>query len=163
MPAQGLAVRIEGLSKTFVGTRALDDVSLDVAVGEVHALVGRNGSGKSTLIKCLSGYYSPDPGVRSWWHGEPIEFAQLAKGAQLSKGRQRATADEHHPIRFVHQTLGLVNQLSTLDNFILHSDHTRTRAKTVAWKAEAAAAEELIGSFGADIDILRPLSDATPV
>ena len=53
-----------GLSKTFPGTKALDNVDFDVRAGEIHALVGHNGSGKSTLIKVLSGYHSPDPGAR---------------------------------------------------------------------------------------------------
>ena len=56
-------LRIEHLSKTFPGQVALNDVDLDVAAGEVHALVGQNGSGKSTLIKVLAGYHQPDPGA----------------------------------------------------------------------------------------------------
>ena len=60
------ALRIEHLSKTFPGQSALVDVDLDVAAGEVHALVGQNGSGKSTLIKVLAGYHQPDPGGSAW-------------------------------------------------------------------------------------------------
>ena len=44
---------------------ALTDVSLDIRIGEVHALVGQNGSGKSTLIKTLAAYHTPDPGARA--------------------------------------------------------------------------------------------------
>ena len=68
------ALRIEHLSKTFPGQVALDDVSLDVAAGEVHALVGQNGSGKSTLIKILAGYHQPDPGDgQAWVDGRPLD------------------------------------------------------------------------------------------
>ncbi len=63
------ALRIENLSKNFGGVRALDAVSLTVARGEVHGLLGQNGSGKSTLIKILSGFHEPDPGARLWIDG----------------------------------------------------------------------------------------------
>jgi ribose transport system ATP-binding protein len=59
-PPPILAMR--GISKTFPGVRALDNVSLTVYPGEVHSLMGENGAGKSTLMKVLSGAYQADPG-----------------------------------------------------------------------------------------------------
>ena len=67
-------LRVESLSKTFPGTKALSDVNIDVKAGQIHALVGHNGSGKSTLIKVLSGYHSPDPGAQAWLDGEPVDI-----------------------------------------------------------------------------------------
>jgi len=54
------ALRMSGISKRFPGVHALDDVSLAVRKGTVHALMGENGAGKSTLMKCLIGIYAPD-------------------------------------------------------------------------------------------------------
>ncbi|WP_284988988.1 sugar ABC transporter ATP-binding protein [Arthrobacter sp. efr-133-TYG-120] len=58
----GFALEVVGLTKSFPGVRALDNVSFTVARGEVHSLVGENGAGKSTLIKLLTGVYTPDSG-----------------------------------------------------------------------------------------------------
>ncbi len=56
------AARLEGITKTFPGVVALDDVTFDVYRGEIHALVGENGAGKSTLVKVLDGLHRPDGG-----------------------------------------------------------------------------------------------------
>jgi ABC-type sugar transport system ATPase subunit len=56
------AARLQGISKHFGATLALDDVNFDVSFGEVHAVVGQNGAGKSTLIRILSGVHRPDRG-----------------------------------------------------------------------------------------------------
>ena len=50
------------VSKAFPGVQALDDVSLSIKAGEIHALIGENGSGKSTLAKCLAGVHQPESG-----------------------------------------------------------------------------------------------------
>jgi ABC-type glutathione transport system ATPase component len=66
-------LQIERLPNTFVGTRALNNVSIDVAAGEIHALAGANGSGKSTLIKTLAGFHRPDPGAEMWLNGGAVQ------------------------------------------------------------------------------------------
>src|SRR4051812_15049462 len=99
-------LRVEGVSKTFPGTKALSDVALDVMRGEIHCLVGHNGSGKSTLIKVMSGYHTPDPGAVAWFHGDPVAIGDLSGGGTGGGGR----------MSFVHQNLGLVNELDVVDN-----------------------------------------------
>ena len=55
-------LELKGVSKSFPGVKALDNVSLSVRPGTVHALMGENGAGKSTLMKCLFGIYKMDAG-----------------------------------------------------------------------------------------------------
>src|SRR5712692_3288183 len=100
-PVPILAAR--GLSKSFGGSRALDDVSLTVLPGEVHGLLGENGSGKSTLIKILAGYHAPDAGE--------LEVNGQSVKLPLHPGQFRGLG-----MSFVHQDLGLVNSLSVVEN-----------------------------------------------
>ncbi|MEB0165129.1 ATP-binding cassette domain-containing protein, partial [Glaciimonas sp. CA11.2] len=53
-------LKLENVSKSFPGVKALSDINLSVNKGEIHALLGENGAGKSTLMKVLSGIYRPD-------------------------------------------------------------------------------------------------------
>jgi len=64
-----VAVRAQGIEKSFLGVRALHDVDFDLRTGEVHGLVGENGAGKSTLVKIITGAYDPDAGrVEAFGH-----------------------------------------------------------------------------------------------
>jgi ribose transport system ATP-binding protein len=143
-------LRLEQLSKTFGGTRALRDVALEIAPGEIHALVGQNGCGKSTLIKTLAGYHDADPGALAWLDDEPFDLSAV-------------TDARHDRLRFVHQDLGLVTELSALDNLALSRGYARTRLGSINWSAQEKTARALIGRFGVDIDVHRPLMYATPV
>ena len=66
---------LKGLTKRFGGLTAVNNVSWDIAPGEVLALLGDNGAGKSTLIKCVSGVYQPDEG-EMWFGGEKRSFTK---------------------------------------------------------------------------------------
>lgn len=66
--------RAEGIGKTYPGVRANDDVSFDVAAGEIHALLGENGAGKSTLVKMIYGLVRPDEGAMTLG-GQPYQPA----------------------------------------------------------------------------------------
>ncbi|WP_437773410.1 sugar ABC transporter ATP-binding protein [Arthrobacter sp. KNU40] len=99
------ALRIENLSKTFAGQRALSDVSFSVPRGKITALLGMNGSGKSTLIKVLAGVYQPDP------------HAALAVGGTALSLPMTPHAAHQAGLRFLHQDVGLVDSLSIADNF----------------------------------------------
>ncbi len=105
-PGELLSVR--HLSKTFAGTRALDDVALDVDRGEVHALLGQNGSGKSTLIKILSGVHPQDSGEI------------LVDGERVVLGSPRDALQRG--IATVYQDLAMIPLLSISRNFFLGAE-----------------------------------------
>ena len=97
---------VRGLSKSFGGARALDDVSLTVLPGEVHGILGENGSGKSTLIKILAGYHVPDDGE--------LEVRGEAVKLPLHPGQFRELG-----MSFVHQDLGLIPSVSVVENLLV--------------------------------------------
>jgi ribose transport system ATP-binding protein len=144
-------LRIEHVSKTFPGQVALSDVSIDVAAGEVHALVGQNGSGKSTLIKILAGYHQPDPdGARAWVDGNPLT---------LGDG-QAATAAG---VRFVHQDLGLVGSLDAVENIALTAGYLKGPGGRIRWRQEIQRTKQALDSLGiANIDVRSPIDSLPP-
>jgi ABC-type sugar transport system ATPase subunit len=103
--ASGLAVEVRGISKRYGGARALDDVSVSVAAGEIHALVGENGAGKSTLGKIVAGAVLPDEG-EILLDGRNVDF--------------RSPRDAiREGITLIHQELALAPAMSVLDNVYL--------------------------------------------
>jgi ribose transport system ATP-binding protein len=149
-PDASSILRITGLSKTFPGTKALDNVDFDIRRGEIHALVGQNGSGKSTLIKILAGYHKADPGAHAWLGDQEFDLADVAR-------------ERHNQLRFVHQDLGLILELSASDNLALLGEFILDPIRRVKWKAQAESAYDLLAPFGLDINVNRPLAEATPV
>lgn len=133
---------ISGLSKSFPGLRALDDVSFAVRTGEVVALVGQNGSGKSTLVKILAGVHQPDPG-----------------SVVDTRGAGRDDATELH---FIHQDLGLVPMLSTVENLDLSRALGRRALLPTSTRRESARAEALLREFGVGFDVRAPVRTLTP-
>jgi ribose transport system ATP-binding protein len=105
-------ISMRGITKRFPGVIALDDVSLKVLPGELHAICGENGAGKSTLMKILSGVYQPDAGTMSVG-GRDIRFS----------GTREA---EDAGIAIIHQELALVDDLPVLANVFLGRER-RTR------------------------------------
>jgi ABC-type sugar transport system ATPase subunit len=149
VPSQPI-LEIEHLSKTFLGTRALVDVALTIEPQEVHALVGTNGSGKSTLIKVLAGYHEADPGGRAWLNGEelPLDASGSGQSSQL---------------RFVHQDLGLVSELSIMDNLALTRGYPLTRFGGIDWRQQRRATDEMLGRFGVELDVEQTVGAISPV
>src|SRR5438046_10539470 len=104
----GNLLSVRGITQRFPGVVALKDVSLELRVGEVLALMGENGAGKSTLMKILGGAYPPDEG-ELLIDGQPV----VLKGIADAKKRG---------IALIHQELMLVPQLSIASNIFLGNE-----------------------------------------
>ena len=102
---QNILLKMENISKSFPGVKALDNVSLTVHRGTVHALMGENGAGKSTLMKCLFGMYNKDGG-HIYLEGREINFKNSREA--LDNG-----------VAMVHQELNQALKRSVMDNIWL--------------------------------------------
>ena len=152
MDEQVAGISIRNLSKTFVGTRALDAVDLDIRPGEIHALAGGNGSGKSTLIKILSGVYEADPGGEIRFGDRVIKVDALTPAAAHATG-----------LRVVHQDLGVFPDLSVAENLSLGHGYETGPGARVRWRLVAARTRALIERFeipAKPTTMLRDLSRA---
>ncbi|WP_422739790.1 sugar ABC transporter ATP-binding protein [Micromonospora sp. WMMD729] len=129
-PAPLLALR--GIGKSFLGVRVLGDVDLDVAPGEVHAVVGENGAGKSTLMKIVSGGYAPDEGT--------IEFAGQPRAFHGPRDAQRAG------VGIIHQEFNLLPERTVAENVYL--GHEPLRRGLVDRRAMLDRTRELLTSIG---------------
>ncbi|MBI2720298.1 MAG: sugar ABC transporter ATP-binding protein [Rhizobiales bacterium] len=137
--ALAFPIELRGASKSFAGIRVLNDVSFDMRVGEVHALLGENGAGKSTLIKILSGLYRADEGEISI-NGRAVKFA---------------TPREAHAagIATVHQELLLFPELTVAENIFL-GQAPKTHWRLLDWQAMRQRARQLLDSLDSpDLDI----------
>lgn len=122
------------ITKEFPGVKALDDVSLEVQRGEIHALVGENGAGKSTLMNVLSGIY-PHGSYEGeiLYNGKPCHF-------------QKIRDSESRGIVIIHQELALVPYLSIAENIFLGNE--RGSAVNINWNETYAKADELLKTVG---------------
>jgi ribose transport system ATP-binding protein len=144
------AFRVGGLTKVFPGVVALDDFSLEIGSGTVHALVGPNGCGKSTFVKILAGVYKPDAYDEASIDGVPVQLGSA--DAALEAG-----------VRFVHQDLGVVGELDAVDNVALGLGYDRTSFRTVSWRDQRRTTRELLDRFGVAVALDVPLMLLTPV
>ncbi|MFG2077522.1 multiple monosaccharide ABC transporter ATP-binding protein [Nonomuraea maritima] len=138
-------LRMSGITKTFPGVKALQDVNLSVRQGEIHAICGENGAGKSTLMKVLSGVYPYGE-----YDGE-ITF----EGKRCEFGGIRDS--EHAGIVIIHQELALSPQLSIAENIFLGNE--RAKRGLIDWNRTNYEAAELMKRVGLRENPTTPISD----
>lgn len=128
---------VENLSKEFPGVKALDQVSLTIKKGEVHALCGENGAGKSTLIKILAGIYLKDGGTL-WFDGQEVDITTPHQSLKLG-------------IKVVFQELALIPEMSVAENVFLES-FPQKKSGAIDWKRMNTEAQALLERVGLSID-----------
>ena len=127
-------LEMRGITKTFPGVKALDNVNLSVRQGDIHALVGENGAGKSTLMKVLSGVYP-----YGTYSGE-IHY-------QGQERHLRGIADsEKLGIIIIHQELALVPLLSITENIFLGNEQAKNGV--IDWDAAEKRTHGLLDKVG---------------
>ena len=139
--------RMEGISKTFPGVKALDNVSFSVNKGEVHGLVGENGAGKSTLMKIMSGVYRADEG-KIYIENQLVTVDSTKKAHTLG-------------ISIIFQELNLCPHLTVADNIFIGRPHMA--GPLISDKEMHAEAKKILEELGINLNthtVVRSLSIA---
>lgn len=136
---------LKSVTKAYAGVPALRVVELEVAAGEIHALMGENGAGKSTLIKILAGVVTPDT-------------AQIAVEGRAVSIDSPATA-YRLGLRFIHQELNIVPALSVAENIFIGRAYPKRAGLFVDWRKLHATARQALQTLGiTHIDTRRKMA-----
>lgn len=144
VPTKTPVLQIRHISKRFDTTQALDNVSLDLYPGEIHALMGENGAGKSTLIKIMTGVYHADEGEMSL-DGKPIRVSNSVDA-------------QAYGIAAIYQEPMVYPDLNVAENiFISH----RSQGAIVNWRKMYQDAEKILAELDVRLDVRMPARGLT--
>jgi putative multiple sugar transport system ATP-binding protein len=138
-------LEMRSITKTFPGVKALQDVSLSVARGEIHAICGENGAGKSTLMKVLSGVYP-----HGTYEGEIYFDGELCEFSSIN-------ASEARGIVIIHQELALSPLLSIAENIFMGNE--QSSRGFIDWNKTNAEAAKLLERVGLHENPVTRISD----
>ena len=127
-------LRMDHITKTFPGVKALDNVNLSVEEGEIHALVGENGAGKSTLMNVLSGVYPYGS-----YSGEIVYNGNVCQFQNIKDSEEKG-------IVIIHQELALVPQMSIGENMFLGNE--RGKKNAIDWNETYGEADKYLKMVG---------------
>ncbi len=130
-------LEVRHITKVFPGTKALDDVSIALDAGTVHAIVGENGAGKSTLMNIIAGVYQPTEG-EVLINGDTVKIENPHVAQSLGIG-------------FVHQEIALCQHLSVAENIFMSTINARNE-RLIDFRKYNREAKKLLSAFHVDID-----------
>jgi galactofuranose transport system ATP-binding protein len=134
----------KGITKSFPGVLALENVDFSLRKGEIHALMGENGAGKSTLIKIITGVEHPDSGM--------VEFDGIRVDVKSPQHAQEIG------ISTVYQEVNLCTNISVAENIMLGHE-PKTWFGAIQWNRMNILAAQAIKRLGIDIDVSQPLGN----
>ncbi|MGH7738810.1 MAG: sugar ABC transporter ATP-binding protein [bacterium] len=138
-------LELKNISKDFPGVRALDDVSLDLNMGEIHAICGENGAGKSTLIKILCGCHPVGSyGGEIWLGGKKASFETIQDSEKAG-------------LALIAQELALVPEFSVLENLCLGREPVARGL--IDWESAEAPCREALQQVGFPVDLRTRVKD----
>lgn len=141
-PDRAISIETIGMTKRFGGFTALDDVSIKVHAGSVHALLGENGAGKSTLVKCIMGFYRPTAGQL------------LVNEREVEIGGPR---DAHaHGLGMVYQHFTLIPSLTAAENLVISRPDVPA---VIDWRTEKRRLEAFLAGMPFRIPLDTPVAE----
>ncbi|MBO6258587.1 MAG: sugar ABC transporter ATP-binding protein [Succinivibrio sp.] len=136
-------LELRGISKSFPGIKALDNISLSLEKGEIHALLGENGAGKSTLMKIMCGVYNNDEG-EILLDGEKVVFSNYKDA--INKG-----------IGIIFQEFSLIPYMNTVENIFLNRE-IKNKFGLIDYKTMKAETKKLLDSLDIHFDVDVPVN-----
>ncbi len=131
-------LKMEGVSKSFPGVKALDNVDITAYGGEVTALMGENGAGKSTLMKILSGVYQKDEG-KIFIQGEEVHIKGIKAAEELG-------------VTIIHQELSVINNLTVCENIFLGNEKVNKGTGRINKKLLIERSKMFLEQIGCNVD-----------
>ena len=138
---------MQNIKKSFPGVQAVDDVTLEILPGEIHAMVGENGAGKSTLMRILSGATTPDSGS-IFWRGDEVHIHSPAIAQSVG-------------ISMIHQELAVIPFLDAGKNIFLGREPRGLLPGQINWSKLYQSAEAQLVRLGLDFDPRTPVNTLT--